>query len=138
MLLSDEVTYEIHEKELLGIVWALKHYRAFLLSPSAPFEDLKDHFSPQYFMCSKVATYCQSHWEEFLSEFHFTIAYCQRRLSTLPYALTRLDDMYPEREVDFPRKNAQTFHKAYKQIKIKDSRVFSIKANVFSDLFKEI
>ncbi|MBW0540784.1 hypothetical protein O181_080499, partial [Austropuccinia psidii MF-1] len=35
--------YESHDKELLGIVWALKCWRAFLLSLSSPFEILKDH-----------------------------------------------------------------------------------------------
>ncbi|MBW0560481.1 hypothetical protein O181_100196 [Austropuccinia psidii MF-1] len=49
-----ELNYEIPEKELLGIVWALKRWRAFLLSLSSPFEVLTDHSSLQYFMSSKV------------------------------------------------------------------------------------
>ncbi|MBW0488471.1 hypothetical protein O181_028186, partial [Austropuccinia psidii MF-1] len=36
-LLPAELNYEIHDKELLGIVWALKHWRAFLLSLSSSF-----------------------------------------------------------------------------------------------------
>ncbi|MBW0528988.1 hypothetical protein O181_068703 [Austropuccinia psidii MF-1] len=48
-----ELNYEIHEKELLGIVWALKHLRAFLLSLSPLFEVLTNHSSLQYFMSSK-------------------------------------------------------------------------------------
>ncbi|MBW0492772.1 hypothetical protein O181_032487 [Austropuccinia psidii MF-1] len=55
-LLPAELNYEIHDKELLGIVWALKHWRAFLLSLSNSFEVLTDHSSPQYFMSSKVLT----------------------------------------------------------------------------------
>ncbi|MBW0578365.1 hypothetical protein O181_118080 [Austropuccinia psidii MF-1] len=31
-----ELNYEIHDKEILGIVWALKRWRAFLLSFSLP------------------------------------------------------------------------------------------------------
>ncbi|MBW0587056.1 hypothetical protein O181_126771 [Austropuccinia psidii MF-1] len=31
-LLPAELNYEIHDKELLGIIWALKRWRAFLLS----------------------------------------------------------------------------------------------------------
>ncbi|MBW0560983.1 hypothetical protein O181_100698 [Austropuccinia psidii MF-1] len=31
-LLPAELNYEVHDKELLGIVWALKRWRAFLLS----------------------------------------------------------------------------------------------------------
>ncbi|MBW0533916.1 hypothetical protein O181_073631 [Austropuccinia psidii MF-1] len=76
-LLPAELNYEIHDKELLGIVWALKHWRAFLLSISNSFQVLIDHSSLQYFMSFKVLTCCQAHWDEFLSEFHFTITYRQ-------------------------------------------------------------
>ncbi|MBW0572709.1 hypothetical protein O181_112424 [Austropuccinia psidii MF-1] len=36
-LLPSELNHEIHDKELLGIVWALKLWRAFLLSLSSSF-----------------------------------------------------------------------------------------------------
>ncbi|MBW0463515.1 hypothetical protein O181_003230 [Austropuccinia psidii MF-1] len=49
-LLPPELNYEIHDKELLGTVWALKGWRAFLLSLSNSFEVLIDHSSLQYFM----------------------------------------------------------------------------------------
>ncbi|MBW0565469.1 hypothetical protein O181_105184, partial [Austropuccinia psidii MF-1] len=57
-----ELNYDIHDKELLGIVWALKHWRAFLLSLSSPFEVLPNHSSLQYFMSSKFVTCRQAHW----------------------------------------------------------------------------
>ncbi|MBW0491572.1 hypothetical protein O181_031287 [Austropuccinia psidii MF-1] len=85
-LLPAELNYEIHEKELLGIVWALKHWRAFLLSLSNSFEVLTDHSSLQYFMSSKVLTCCQACCAEFLSALHFTITYRPGRLGTLPDA----------------------------------------------------
>ncbi|MBW0490484.1 hypothetical protein O181_030199 [Austropuccinia psidii MF-1] len=47
-LLPDKLSYEFHEKELLGIVLA------FLLYLSNPFEVLRDHSSLQYFMSSKL------------------------------------------------------------------------------------
>ncbi|MBW0494530.1 hypothetical protein O181_034245 [Austropuccinia psidii MF-1] len=106
-LLPAELNHEIHDKELLGIVCALKHWRDFLLSLANPFEVLKDHSSLQYFMSSKFLTFCQARWAEFLSEFHFTITYCPGRLATLPDALSRQDSMYPERGVDFISKNPQ-------------------------------
>ncbi|MBW0513734.1 hypothetical protein O181_053449, partial [Austropuccinia psidii MF-1] len=59
-----ELNYEIYDKELLGIVWALKRWRAFLLSLSNPFEVLTDHPSLHYFMSFKVLTCCQA-LEEF-------------------------------------------------------------------------
>ncbi|MBW0540171.1 hypothetical protein O181_079886 [Austropuccinia psidii MF-1] len=58
--LPAEFNYEIHYQELLGIVWALKRWRAFLLSLSSFFEVLTDHSSLQYFMTSKMLTCCQA------------------------------------------------------------------------------
>ncbi|MBW0490355.1 hypothetical protein O181_030070 [Austropuccinia psidii MF-1] len=49
-LLPEELNYEIHDKELLGIVWDLKRWRAFLLSLSLSFEVLTDHSSLQNFL----------------------------------------------------------------------------------------
>ncbi|MBW0482121.1 hypothetical protein O181_021836 [Austropuccinia psidii MF-1] len=96
-LLPAELNYEIHDEELLGIVWALMRWRAFLLSLYDSFEVLKDHYFLHYFMSSKVLTCCQARWAEILSELHFSITYCPGRLATLPEALSCLDDVYPER-----------------------------------------
>ncbi|MBW0489809.1 hypothetical protein O181_029524 [Austropuccinia psidii MF-1] len=71
--LPAELNYEIYDKELLGIVWALKRWRAFLISLSDSFEVLKDPSCLQYFMSFKVLTCGQARWAEFLSEFHFSI-----------------------------------------------------------------
>ncbi|MBW0571743.1 hypothetical protein O181_111458 [Austropuccinia psidii MF-1] len=137
-LLPAELNYEIHDKELLCIVCALKRWRAFLLSLSDSFEVLTDHSSLQYFMSSKLLTRRQAHWAEFLSEFHLPITYRPGRLATLPDALSHRDDVYPERGVDFISKNPQNFHQVLKQNEIKESRFFSIKVEVFSDLVDQI
>ncbi|MBW0499941.1 hypothetical protein O181_039656 [Austropuccinia psidii MF-1] len=89
-------------------------------------------------MSSKVLTCCQAHWAEFLSEFHFTITHHPGRLTTLPDALSRWDDMYPERAVDFISKNPQNFNQVIKQDGIQESRFFSIKVEIFSDLVDRI
>ncbi|MBW0580543.1 hypothetical protein O181_120258, partial [Austropuccinia psidii MF-1] len=96
-LLPAKLNYEIHDKELLGIVWALKHWRAFLLPLSDSFEVLTDHSSLEYFMSSTVITLHKACWAEFLYEFHFTITYHPGRLATLPDALSCQGDMYQER-----------------------------------------
>ncbi|MBW0472425.1 hypothetical protein O181_012140 [Austropuccinia psidii MF-1] len=111
--LPGELNYEVHDKELLGIVWAVKRWRAFLLSLSDPFE---------------------AHWAKFLSEFHFTITYPPGRLATLPDDLSHWDNMYPERGLEFIRKNTKRFNQVFKKNEIKESRFFSIKVEVFSDL----
>ncbi|MBW0495814.1 hypothetical protein O181_035529 [Austropuccinia psidii MF-1] len=96
-LLSAELNYEIHDKELLGIAWALKLWENFLLSLSHSFDVLTNHSSLQYFMSSKVLTCCNSCWDEFLSAFHFSITYCPGSLATLLDAVSHRDGMYPER-----------------------------------------
>ncbi|MBW0507863.1 hypothetical protein O181_047578 [Austropuccinia psidii MF-1] len=116
-LLPAELNYEIHDKELLGIVWALKCWRASLLSLSNPFE-----------AC----------WAEFLSEFHFTITYRPSRLANLPDALSCQDNVYPERWVDFISKNPQNFHQIIKQDGIQESTFFLIKVEIFLDLVEQI
>ncbi|MBW0490879.1 hypothetical protein O181_030594 [Austropuccinia psidii MF-1] len=93
--LPAEPNYEIHDKELFGIVLALKSWRSFLLSLSHSFEVLEDHSSLKYFMSSKVLTFFQAFWASFLSEFHFAMTYHPGRLATLPDALSHWEDMYP-------------------------------------------
>ncbi|MBW0499947.1 hypothetical protein O181_039662 [Austropuccinia psidii MF-1] len=82
-LLPEELSYAIHDKELLGIVWAPKCWRRFILSIYSPFEALTHNSSLQYFMSSKILTCCQALWAEFLSEFNFSITYCPGSLETL-------------------------------------------------------
>ncbi|MBW0568666.1 hypothetical protein O181_108381 [Austropuccinia psidii MF-1] len=117
-LIPEQITYEIHDKVLLGIVLALKHWRAFLLSLSSPFEDLTDHSSLQCFMSSKVLTRRQARWAKFLSEFHFSITYRPGRLATLLDALSCQDNIYPERGEDFISKNPMNFEQLIKQVEV--------------------
>ncbi|MBW0474129.1 hypothetical protein O181_013844 [Austropuccinia psidii MF-1] len=91
--LPEELNYEIHDKELLGIVLALKRWRDFLLSLPSSFEVLTNHSSLQYFMSSKILTCRQARWAKFLSEFHFSITYRPGRLATLPDALSHQDNV---------------------------------------------
>ncbi|MBW0531006.1 hypothetical protein O181_070721 [Austropuccinia psidii MF-1] len=121
-LLPAELNYEIHDMELLGIVWALKNWRAFLLSLSYSFGVLTDHSSFQYFMSSKVHTCRQACGADVLSELHFSITYSPGRLATLPDALSRWENVYPERGVDLISKNPQNFHQVLKKNEIKESR----------------
>ncbi|MBW0590210.1 hypothetical protein O181_129925 [Austropuccinia psidii MF-1] len=137
-LIPEELNYEIHDKELLGIVWALKRWRAFLLSLSSPFEVLTDHSSLQYFMSSKVLTRHQACWAEFLSEFHFSITYRPGRPATLLDALSRRDDVYVERGEDFISKNPINFQQLIKKDEVQPSRYFAVKVESFSNSIDSI
>ncbi|MBW0577179.1 hypothetical protein O181_116894 [Austropuccinia psidii MF-1] len=110
-LLPAELNYEIHDKELLGIVWALKRWRAFLLSLSSSFEVLTNHSSLQYFMSSKILTcHALSHW----------------------------DDVYPERGEGFIIKSPMNYQEIIKQDEIKASTFFAVKVEAFSNLIESI
>ncbi|MBW0533784.1 hypothetical protein O181_073499, partial [Austropuccinia psidii MF-1] len=137
-ILPAELNYEIHDKELLGIVWALKRWRDFLLSLSSSFEVLTDHSSLQYFMSLKICTHRQARWAEFLSEFHFSITYHPGRLATLPDALSPWENIYPERGEDFISKNPMNYQKIIKQDEIKASKFFAVKVEAFSNLIESI
>ncbi|MBW0586658.1 hypothetical protein O181_126373, partial [Austropuccinia psidii MF-1] len=114
-LIPAELNYQIHDKELLGIVWALKHCKAFLLSLSSPFEVLTDHSSLQYFMTSKLLT-----------------------CPTLPDALSRWDNVYPETGEDFFSKNPMNLQQIIKQDEVQPSRFFAVKVESFSNLIASI
>ncbi|MBW0592560.1 hypothetical protein O181_132275, partial [Austropuccinia psidii MF-1] len=101
-LIPEELNYEIHDKELLGIVCALKRWMAFVLSLSSPFEFLTNHSSLQYFMPSKVLTH-----------------------PTLPDALSRWDDVYLERGEDLISNNTMNFQQLIKQDEVRPSKYFS-------------
>ncbi|MBW0585928.1 hypothetical protein O181_125643 [Austropuccinia psidii MF-1] len=110
-LLQAELNYEIHDKELLGIVWALKRWRAFLLSPSSSFEVLTNHFSLQYFISSKILSCHQAFW----AEVHFSITHCPGHLVTLPDALAHRENVYSERGEDFISNNPMNYQQIIKQ-----------------------
>ena len=48
-----EVNYEIHDKELLGIIRSLEEWRPELMSTARPFTILTDHKNLEYFMTTR-------------------------------------------------------------------------------------
>ncbi|MBW0522037.1 hypothetical protein O181_061752 [Austropuccinia psidii MF-1] len=109
------------------LIWTLKHWRAFLLSLSSPFEALTNHSSLQYFMSSKVLTRRQARWAEFHAQFHFSITYRPGHLASLPDTLSRRDNIYLERGEDFISKNPMNFQQIIKQDEAQPSRYFAVR-----------
>ncbi|MBW0467791.1 hypothetical protein O181_007506 [Austropuccinia psidii MF-1] len=134
-LLPAELSSEIYYKELLGIFWAFKCWRDSVLFLSHSLKVFTDHSSLQYFRSYIVPTHCQACWAELLFKFHLTITYFLGRLATLPDSLSCLYSMYPERVVDFISKNAQSIHQVLKEDGIEELIFFSIKIEMFSDIF---
>ena len=94
-LLPAELNYEIHDKELLAIVWAMKRWRSMLLSAKLSIKVLTDHQALTYFMTNKQLNRRQVRWAELLADYDFTITYRPGKQSEKPDALSRRDDVYP-------------------------------------------
>ncbi|MBW0529005.1 hypothetical protein O181_068720 [Austropuccinia psidii MF-1] len=136
--IPEELNYEIHNKELLVIVWALKHWGAFLLSLSSPFEVLTNNSSLKSFISSKIGTFHQACWAEFLSEFHVSITYHPGFLATLPDALLRWVNFFSERGKDTISKIPMNLQKFIKQDEVQPSRFFAVKVECFSNFIESI
>ncbi|MBW0549830.1 hypothetical protein O181_089545 [Austropuccinia psidii MF-1] len=85
-------------------------------------------------MSSKVLTRLQACW----AEFHFPTTYRLGRLATLADALSRWDNVYPERGEDFISKNPMNFQQLIKKDEVQPSRYFAVKVESFSNLIDSI
>ena len=87
-----ERNYEIHDKELLAIVSAVKAWRHYLEGLKKPFIILTDHQALQYFQTSKVLTRRQARWSEMINHHRYIIRYRPGDKSGKPDALSRRPD----------------------------------------------
>ena len=67
------MNYNIYNKELLGIVIALKEWRAFLQGIEKPFMVKIDHKNLIGFLTTKELNQKQVRWAEMLTEYYFKI-----------------------------------------------------------------
>jgi transposase InsO family protein len=87
-----ERNYEIHDKELLAIVEAVKLWRHYLEGLSSAFIILTDHQALQYFHTSKTLTRRQARWSEVINHHKYNIRYRPGAQSGKPDALSRRPD----------------------------------------------
>jgi ribonuclease HI len=66
-----ERNYDVHDKEMLGIIRALETWRHYLEGTTHEVEIWTDHQNLQYFMSAKKLNRHQAHWALFLSCFNF-------------------------------------------------------------------
>jgi len=91
-----ELNYNTHDKELLAIFEAFKIWWHYLEGPAYPIDVVMDHKNLEYFSTTKVLTWRQAQWSEYLSQFNLVIRFCSGHLGTKPDALTRQWDIYPK------------------------------------------
>ena len=68
-----ERNYEIHDKEMLGMIRCLEAWRYFLEDAKLKFEIWTDHKNLEYFMSSQNLNHRQARWALYLSRFNFTL-----------------------------------------------------------------
>ena len=100
-----EQNYDIFDKEMLAIFFAMVEWRPLLLSLQHQFMVLTDHRSLTYFMTTKSLTRRQVRWAERLSEYDFLITYRPGKDNTQADALSRREDIYPDDKLSFEEKN---------------------------------
>jgi hypothetical protein len=95
-----QLNYDIHDKEMLAIVKALREWRAELEGlQEAPFMIYSDHRALVYFMTTKELTSRQARWAELLSRYNFKLMYRAGKANARADALSRRED-------DVQRQNA--------------------------------
>ena len=68
-----ERNYEIHNKEMLEIIWCLEAWRHFLEEAKDQFEIWTDHKNLEYFMKAQKLNWRQARWSLYLSRFDFAL-----------------------------------------------------------------
>src|SRR6266550_2361128 len=98
-----EINYDIHDKEMLAIVAALKEWEHMLKSCQGEFTVYTDHKNLEYFATTKVLSRRQARWAEFLAEFWFKVVYRPGLLNTKADVLSRRRDYADEAGGEAPR-----------------------------------
>ena len=62
-----ECNYDIHDKELLAVVQALKEWKRYTRGSPRPIQVFTDHKNLVTFMLTKELSERQGRWQEFLS-----------------------------------------------------------------------
>jgi hypothetical protein len=95
-----EIRYETHDKELLAIVAAFKHWRHYLEGSTHPIKVRTDHLNLRPFMTTKELTRRQARWAETLAAYDFVIEHCPGR-SNPADAPSRRPDYEANKAVDY-------------------------------------
>ena len=83
-----EQNYEIYNKEILAIIWALEEWRYFLERTAHLVEIWIDHKNLEYFMMAKKLNRYQARWFLYLAHFNFTLCYQPRQFIEKPNILS--------------------------------------------------
>jgi len=92
-----EINYEIHDKELLAIVDAFKHWRRYCEGATNQVQVFSDHQNLEYFTTTKILNRRQARWAQELAGIDFRIYYRPGSRNGKPDALSRRSEYRPEK-----------------------------------------
>ena len=88
--------YEIHNKEMLAIIWCLEAWRHFLEEAKDRFKIWTDYKNLKYFMKAQKLNQRQTRWLLYLSRFDFTLKHVAGRSMGRADSLSRRVDWAEE------------------------------------------
>ena len=91
-----ETRYATHEKELLSIVKALKHFRSYIYGHQV--NVLTDHKTLQYFLDQPKLSLRQARWAELMADYNLNITYHPGKVNVVADYLSRNPDYKMEDE----------------------------------------
>ncbi|KAH7558668.1 reverse transcriptase [Bipolaris maydis] len=94
--LGAELNYDVHDKELLGVVDAFEQWEVYLLGLPDTIEVFTDHQNLTSFMTTKKLNRRQVRWAETLAQFDFKITHRAGTLNGAADALSRRSDLREE------------------------------------------
>src|SRR5437868_1856585 len=100
MMKPAECNYDVHDKELLAIVQALKEWRRYVAGSQHKVRILTDHKNLVPFMTTKKLNERQIRWSKTLSQYDIKLEYRPGKEGGKPDALTQrsMDKLGPEDE----------------------------------------
>ncbi len=92
-MISAECNYKIYDKELLTIIWCLKHWCLELKCTDISIKIFIDHLNLKYFMIIKKLIRQQTKWAEKLFKYNFKIIYQSEKQNLKADVLIRISDV---------------------------------------------
>ena len=90
-----ESRYPPHDIELLGVVYALRVWRHYLLGTPFTVEVQTDNSPTTHILSKKDLNARQARWSAFLAEYDFTLKHIPGSTNIVPDALSRRPDYMP-------------------------------------------
>lgn len=95
-----ERNYDIYDREMLGIIRALKAWKHYLIGSPFPTFNRSDHKNLTYFQTTQKLNRQQVQWSLFLSEFKLHLIHVPGSQMIQSDALSRRPDHVPEEDTD--------------------------------------